>query len=167
MRLKNALLRVSITANMIYIAIVLFLLILWIGWVTVSYFRLRAHYLTLTQGVNRKSLEVVLSNVVGGLHESKKDIAKIIARCDKIEKEERYHLQKIGLLRFNPFKDTGGDQSFIVALVDAFDTGIVITALYSRTGTRWYTKRVVRGKGTDLELSEEEKKAVQIAEGAN
>lgn len=119
------------------------------------------------QGVNRKALDVVLGHLVSGQQETKKDIANIMTRCDKIEKDEKYHIQKIGLLRFNPFKDTGGDQSFILALVDAFDSGIVITALYSRTGTRWYTKRVVRGKGTELELSEEEKKAVKKAEGIN
>jgi Protein of unknown function (DUF4446) len=86
-----------------------------------------------------------------------------MAQCDKIEKDERYHIQKIGLLRFNPFKDTGGDQSFILALVDAYNTGIIITALYSRSGTRWYTKKVVKGKSTEHELSDEEKKALHMA----
>jgi hypothetical protein len=69
----------------------------------------------------------------------------------------------VGLLRFNPFKDTGGDQSFILALVDAHDTGVIITALYSRSGTRWYSKRVTKGKGTEHELSDEEKKALNMA----
>jgi hypothetical protein len=50
-----------------------------------------------------------------------------------------------------------------LALVDSFNTGIIITALYSRSGTRWYTKRIVKGKSTEHELSEEEKKAIDMA----
>ncbi len=149
---------------MMYFIGILAFLAVWLIWLTVSYLRLRKNYLIITQGINKKSLDVILGNVVIGLQDAKKDIAQLQIRCDKIEKEDKYHLQKIGLLRFNPFKDTGGDQSFILALVDAFDSGIVITALYSRTGTRWYTKRIVRGKGTELELSEEEKKAVKLAQ---
>ena len=119
--------------------------------------------MTLTQGSNKKTLDEILSNLMQNEQRTKEDIAKILARCDRIEKNEGYHIQKIGLLRFNPFKDTGGDQSFILALVDAHDTGIIITALYSRSGTRWYTKRIVKGKSTEHDLSEEEKKALQIA----
>lgn len=150
--------------RMLYLIGIIILLSLWLSVLTLSFYRLRKNYLVITQGIHKKSLDVVLSNVVSGMQDTKKDIAQIQIRCDKIEKEDKYHIQKIGLLRFNPFKDTGGDQSFILAFVDAFDSGIVMTALYSRTGTRWYTKRIVRGKGTELELSEEEKKAVKLAE---
>ncbi len=143
--------------------IALLIIILWLGWITIYLLRLKANYLTLTQGANRKTLDIVLSNVAREIQMSKKDIANLVTRCDRIEKEERYHIQKIGLLRFNPFKDTGGDQSFILAMVDAYDTGVVITALYSRSGTRWYTKKVVKGRGTEHELSEEEKKALKMA----
>jgi hypothetical protein len=144
-----------------YVFIVI--LIIWLAVMTFYYLRLKKNYSTFTQGTNRKSLDDVLSTLVTGEHNLKEDIAKLRARCDKIEKEEGYHIQKVGLLRFNPFKDTGGDQSFILALLDAHDTGIVITALYSRMGTRWYTKKVIRGKSAEHELSEEEKKALSMA----
>jgi uncharacterized protein DUF4446 len=146
------------------ITIIFFLILIsWLGVLTFYYLRLKKNYATFTQGTNRKNLDDVLSTLVHGEQTVKEDIAKLRARCDRIEKDEGYHLQKIGLLRFNPFKDTGGDQSFILALLDAHDTGIVITALYSRMGTRWYTKRVTRGKSMEHELSEEEKKALSMA----
>ncbi len=145
----------------------LIIVIIWLIFTTLSLRKLRSNYVVLSQGGSKKNLDDILSSVTTDIHESKKDIAKLVARCDRIEKDERYHLQKIGLLRFNPFKDTGGDQSFILAMVDAHDTGIVITALYSRTGTRWYTKKVFRGKGVELELSEEEKKAIKMAVASN
>lgn len=71
-------------------------------------------------------------------------------------------LQKTALVRFNPFKDTGGDQSFALCLLDHKDTGIILTAIHSRDGTRVYTKDVVNGT-TKLSLSHEEKKALSLA----
>ena len=109
-------------------------------------------------------MEAVLTTIVRDVHAAKKDIAHLSSRCDTIEKEQLYHIQKIGLLRFNPFKDTGGDQSFILALLDAKDTGVVITALYSRSGTRWYAKKVIEGRGAEHELSSDEKQALTLAD---
>jgi len=148
---------------MIIISLFIGILIIWLGITTFFLLKLKKNYLILTQGGSRKSLDEILGELVTEGKQTKEDIAKLVARCDRIEKDEKYHIQKIGLLRFNPFKDTGGDQSFILSLVDAHDTGIVITALYSRSGTRWYTKRVFKGKGAEHELSEEEKKALHMA----
>lgn len=137
--------------------------LVWIAVLTYFFFKLRSHYNTLVAGVNKKTLEAVLTNIVKDLHTAKKGIAQLSARCDTIEKEQLFHIQKIGLLRFNPFKDTGGDQSFILALLDAKDTGVVITALYSRSGTRWYAKRVVNGRGSEHDLSDDERQALKLA----
>lgn len=145
----------------------LFIAFVWLGFLTYLFKRLQKNYAVLTDGVNKKTLDAVLSNMVKEVKGSKEDIDRLIARCDTIEKNELLHIQKIGLLRFNPFKDTGGDQSFILTLIDAHDTGVVITALYSRSGTRWYAKRVVKGKGVEHELSEEEKKVIRQAQTAN
>lgn len=148
---------------MIIVYTCLVIMLIWLAWITVVLLGIKKNYLVLTEGVNKKNLDVILTNLVQGQQKSKEDIAKLVARCVKIEKDEKYHIQKVGLLRFNPFKDTGGDQSFILALVDAHDTGVILTALYSRSGTRWYTKRVVKGEGAGLQLSDEEKKAISTA----
>lgn len=124
---------------------------------------MRQRYSVFTEGVQRKTLEEVLTNIVKELRISKKDIASLRERCDMIEKDGQLHIQKIGLLRFNPFKDTGGDQSFILSLINGQESGVVITALYSRSGTRWYAKRVASGKGIEHELSEDEKKSLAMA----
>lgn len=112
---------------------------------------------------NKRQLSEALDAILLSQKEEKKHIAELINRCDRIEKESAFHIQKVGLLRFNPFNDTGGDQSFILSLVDSQNSGIVISGLYSRSGTRWYAKRVVKGEGTEHELSKEEKKALAIA----
>lgn len=146
-----------------FVWVVLVIIFVWVFFLTYQFFKLKNHYNTLIAGVNKKTLEGVLTNIVRDLHDAKKNISHLSVRCDTIEKDSLLHIQKIGLLRFNPFKDTGGDQSFILALLDAKDTGAVITALYSRSGTRWYAKKVVDGKGVDHNLSEDEKQAMKLA----
>lgn len=140
-----------------------FLLFLWLALLSFYFWRYKNTLSHILQGSSKKSLDEIISSIIRNLHIVNKDIEQIKERCDTIEKDGKFHMQKVGLLRFNPFKDTGGDQSFIIALTDAYDTGIVITALYSRTGTRWYTKKVVNGKGFEHELSDEEGKALKIA----
>ena len=148
-------------------SVVLLILLLcafgWLGYLTYDLRRLKAHYNHLIDGTNKRTLEDVLGNLVKDAALTKKDIAHITKRCDILEKSELYHIQKIGLLRFNPFNDTGGDQSFILTLSDANDTGVVITGLYSRSGTRWYAKKIVEGKGAEHDLSDEEKRALKLA----
>lgn len=136
---------------------------LWLIGLSIFLIIYKSHYDRLIKGVTKESLTSVLDKILGDLDLAKKDIAKLTTQCDRIEKEGSLHIQKIGLVRFNPFKDTGGDQSFILALLDAHDTGVVISGLYSRTGTRWYSKKVKEGLGMEHDLSEEEIKAVHQA----
>jgi hypothetical protein len=136
---------------------------IWLGLITFFLQRMNRNYSVFTEGVHKKTLEEVLINIVKEQKLSKKDIAYLSERCDNIEKDGLMHIQKIGLIRFNPFKDTGGDQSFILSLINAENSGVVITALYSRSGTRWYAKRVNNGKGVEHELSDDEKRSLKIA----
>ena len=84
-------------------------------------------------------------------------------KLSEIEKEGLGYIQQVELLRFNPYGDTGGDQSFVVALLDKNGTGVVITSLHSRSGTRVFAKDVVFGKSGKYEFSKEEKEVVKKA----
>jgi hypothetical protein len=70
--------------------------------------------------------------------------------------------QKISIVRFNPFGDTGGDQSFVLAVLDAHNSGYVLTSIHGREGTRVYVKPVDDGK-SKYPLSDEEKQALSQA----
>jgi hypothetical protein len=122
-----------------------------------------SHYNKFGQGLKNKNFKLVMETLLGDINIAKKDIDNLKLYCGKIEKEGLLHIQKIGLVRFNPFKDTGGDQSFILSLVDGNDTGVIISGLYARSGTRWYAKRVVGGKSVEHELTDEEKRALKEA----
>ncbi len=74
-------------------------------------------------------------------------------------------LQKIGVVRFNPFGDMGGNQSFSIALLDAQNNGFVLVSLFSKEGNRMYAKAILSGK-SEHELSAEEKEAVNRATGS-
>lgn len=138
-------------------------LAIWILIVSIFLRKTLSHYNKLTKGLTNKGLTLVLENIIKDLNQKKKDIDYLKTYCDTMQKDGLFHIQKIGLLRFNPFKDTGGDQSFILCLVDGTDTGVIISGLYSRSGTRWYAKRIVKGRALEHELSEEEKTALKIA----
>jgi hypothetical protein len=78
--------------------------------------------------------------------------------------ESRYSLQRVGLVRFNPFADTGGDQSFAVAVLDRLGNGFVFSSLHGRGGTRFYAKPLRNGQSS-YQLSDEEAEAVKSALG--
>ncbi len=73
-------------------------------------------------------------------------------------------IHKVGIVRFNPFQDTGSNQSWSIALLDGKSTGIVISSLLSRESARVYAKPVVHGQPQDFPLTAEEKRAIDIAQ---
>jgi len=139
------------------------IIILWLFIISIFLWKALSHYNKLGQGLKDKNFKSIIETILKDVDIAKKDIDSLKLYCDKIQKEGFLHIQKIGLVRFNPFKDTGGDQSFILSLVDGNDTGVIISGLYARSGTRWYAKRVVKGKSVEHELSDEEKKVLREA----
>jgi hypothetical protein len=88
------------------------------------------------------------------------------AQYRSLEARSRGSLQHLGIVRFNPFHDTGSDQSFAIALLNDRHSGVVISSLHARTGTRVFAKPVEAGKASHA-LSDEEAEALRIAaEGA-
>ncbi len=140
------------------------ILFLWLLALSFLFWNLYKHYNNLLKGASSKTLKAVLEDLLKQVSATQKEVVYLNNRCDTIEKDGANHIQNIGLLRFNPFKDTGGNQSFILSLIDAKNTGVIISGLYSRSGTRWYAKKVIAGKGAEHELSDEEKKVLKETE---
>lgn len=138
-------------------------ILLWLLVLTVVIYRVMSRYNALSHGVTKQNLSSLLEKILSEIDLSRKEVEAALRRCDKIEEEGLFHAQKIGLLRFNPFSDTGGDQSFILAILNGRGDGVLISSLHGRTGTRWYAKRVKEGKGVEHELSNEEKLAIKQA----
>ena len=66
----------------------------------------------------------------------------------------------IHLVRFNPFAELGGDQSFILVLLDSHLNGVIVTSLHAKETTRVYAKPIKNGAALDVVLSKEEKIAL-------
>jgi hypothetical protein len=79
-----------------------------------------------------------------------------------LEAVQKKAVQKTGLVRYNPFEDTGGNQSFAVALLDANGDGVVISSLHARQNTRVYAKAIAGGR-SEAALSDEESEALRNA----
>jgi hypothetical protein len=91
------------------------------------------------------------------------DRTKMIAQeIDNINDRLAKALQKIHTVRFNPFRDQGGNQSFATCLMDEKGDGVVISSLYSRDKVSVYAKPLLEGK-SEYELSEEEKEVISKA----
>ncbi len=105
-----------------------------------------------------------LKEVLDYLKKLEENFEKASKEIENLQKEGRFSIQKVGIIRFNPFSEVGGDQSFSLALLDADDNGVVITSLYTREENRVYGKPIKRG-ASEYSLSVEEKEAISKAKG--
>jgi hypothetical protein len=96
------------------------------------------------------------------IEEAEAKISSLAAAQAKLAVQAGLAQQKISIVRFNPFGDTGGDQSFVLAVLDAHNSGYVITSIHGREGTRIYIKPIDYGK-SKYTLSQEEQKAFEQA----
>lgn len=116
----------------------------------------------LSRGIGRSDLMKILDHLSEIEKENSLSIKEINREIEGMEKDASNHLQKVSLVRFNPFSEMGGDHSFSVALLDAHLTGFIITGLHTRERTRVYIKKIDRGKCRQ-DLSKEEKEALSKA----
>ena len=116
----------------------------------------------LTRGEDGRNLAGVLDAHLERVHQLGRDVDELTRRTGVAEANLRRSVQRFSIVRFNPFEDTGGNQSFALALLDANGDGIVVTSLHSRAGTRVYAKAIVGGR-SEAALSDEEARAVREA----
>jgi hypothetical protein len=124
--------------------------------------RLRRRLDVLTRGAEGGSLDSVLEAHLQQVFRVARELDELSARSAVLEAANRRSIQRVGLVRFNPFEDTGGNQSFALALTDTQGNGFVISSLHSRTGTRVYAKAIADGR-SDGALSAEESEALRLA----
>ncbi len=121
----------------------------------------------LARGVTKKDLLTVLRQLSDSLLVASQKIEANQQAIEQMRQAATTHFQKSGFVRFNPFSDTGGDQSFSFCLLDHQNNGIVITSLHSRNTTRLYAKQVVDDGVKRDDFSDEEWQALQAARNTN
>jgi hypothetical protein len=143
--------------------IVLVAQVLWLSGLTLVFWRLLSHYRNLIKKARGGDLISALENVIRLEEKNSAEAKRLKEALDRLAKKSVFPIQKIGLVRFNPFSETGGDQSFSLCLLDGTDTGFILTALHTRDRTRVYTKSVSKGK-SKYELSADEQKVLKEAQ---
>lgn len=145
----------------------------------VAIFLLGAAFYVLFSRVSRlqRSYSRLVRNTSGGNIEEMlvghmDTVRRLETRTDATEREvvdlnarQRRCLQRIGLVRFDAFEEVGGQQSFAVVLMDAEESGVALSTVFSRSDVRVYAKAIHQGEPTHA-LTHEERLAVQMADGA-
>ncbi len=124
--------------------------------------RLNRRLAGITRGAEGRSLDGILDAHIDKVFAVARELDELSARSAVLESDARRAIQRVGLVRYNPFEDTGGNQSFALALIDAAGDGFVVSSLHARTGTRVYAKALASGR-SDAALSAEEAEAVRLA----
>lgn len=118
---------------------------------------------SLTQGSDAESFEAVLGSHLERVRQVVQNVEAVSARMTAVEQELLGAFSRVGLTRFNPFEgDTGGNQSFALALLDGRGDGFVVSSLHARAVTRLYAKSVSGGT-SEAALSDEESAALKQA----
>ncbi|MCR4684632.1 MAG: DUF4446 family protein [Lachnospiraceae bacterium] len=141
--------------GMVIMAICLFVLL-------VKYGRIRTSYETFMQGKKGKNLEEQIAGVFEDIEmlkstseKSRKDIKRIL-----INLKETY--QRVGIVKYDAFKEMGGKLSFSIALLNDNSTGFILNSVHSSDGCYVYTKEIINGECA-ISLGDEEKKALTLA----
>ncbi len=158
----NALVSPYLGLAMAVISIVLVFLVILLVVQSRRIAALEDRLLRLTRGQDDGNLGEILERHLDAVARVVDDVDELGARAAVLESRSQRSLQRIGLVQFNPFEDTGGNQSFALALLDGRDDGIVISSLHSRGMTRIYAKSLAAGRPEGA-LSDEEAQAVELA----
>ena len=116
-------------------------------------------------GANRRpsaNLEMKIQDYYETSKRIEEKYSKLLDMVTDMDKTDKTKIQKIGLIRYNPFDEMGGNLCFALALLDGHDNGVVLNGIHSRTGSFTYAKPIEMGVSTYM-LSEEEIKAVEMA----
>lgn len=140
------------------------LLLVWNIFLQFSVSRINKNQQQLFSGKGTEDLEKIILGHVKGIKELDRDIQDLYGISNKIHNLASRSVHKVGVVRFNPFKDLGGDQSFSIALLDGENSGVVFSSLHSREGNRVYAKPVSKGKAGKYPLTDEEIEAIKKAE---
>ena len=137
--------------------------LIWLGVLSFLEFRQREFLKSLFPRSGERDIRKKFEELISEVGDFDKDLGSLKNRLSGVEKLQLKHIQRVELLRYNPYDETGGDQSFTLALLDDGGNGIVITSLHARSATRIFAKPVIGAKAAKHQFSEEERQAIEGA----
>ncbi len=162
----NSIIQNNLGISVVGAMIIAILLLIWNIYLQINLSRVKRNQQQLFSGKNGADLEKIILDHSANLKELDRDIQDLYGISNQIHNLAKHSIHKVGAVRFNPFKDLGGDQSFSIAFLDGQNNGIVISGLHTREGNRIYAKSVEKGKAVKHPLTDEEQKAIKLAESS-
>ncbi len=111
---------------------------------------------------NSTSIEEDLKKYMEDVQNLKQENQRLANYCKNLDNEIDNCIQKVGIVRYSAFKDTGSDLSFAIAMLDENNDGILLNGIYSREMSNIYGKSIKNGK-SEYTLSKEEEEAIYRA----
>lgn len=147
---------ISFCVNILLLLLVLFCIY--------KIYKISKEYISFMKKIgNGNNIDEILKTYLNDVREIKKDNSEIKAYYTKLDSDISSCIQKVGLVRYNAFKNVGSDLSFAIALLDKNDNGVVFNGLYGSDSSNIYAKPIKNGESS-YQLSPEEKYAIEIAE---
>jgi hypothetical protein len=170
--LENSLMLDSVIQNNLGLSVVgaivvALAVLIWNIFLHINLGRIRKNQQQLFSGKNGADLEKTILEQNKNLKELDRDIQDLYGISNRIHNLALKSVHKVGVVRFNPFKDLGGDQSFSVALLDGENSGVVISSLHTREGNRMYSKPIEKGRSVKYPLTDEEQEAIKKADAGS
>src|SRR6267143_4690009 len=138
----------ALSAVVLALAVVVVVLVAWVAWLQRSHAVLRRRLRRLIGDGEGVGLDELLDRQFRRLDTVAERVDALNRLHHELQGLAQRSIQKVGVVRFNPFADTGGDQSFAIALLDAEGNGLVLSSLHSRTDTRVFAKQVANGRSS-------------------
>lgn len=136
-------------------------LVVWVALLQRSEATLRRRLRRIIPG-GQTGLDENLDGQVARSAELSTRVDALVRLQQELDTALQHSIQRVGVVRFNPFPDTGGDQSFAIALLDRIGNGLIILSLHSRADTRVFAKQITNGRSR-YPLSDEEQDAIKAA----
>ncbi len=148
---------------LIALSVIVILLLIGLVIVIIKFNKISKKYTEFMKKLgNGKNIEEDLENYMYRVERVEKQNADILNYIKNIDNDLSKCIQKIGIVRYNAFQDTGSDLSFVLALLDERNNGVVLNGIYSREMSNIYAKPVENGK-SKYTISEEENLAIEKA----
>jgi len=152
----------ALSLTVIVLAVAIVALAAWLVVLQRSESRLRSRLRRILSDNGSTGLDEVLAGHATRIEQLGSRVDALTALQRELETATGRSLQKVGVVRFNPFQDSGGDQSFAIAMLDQRGSGVVVSSLHGRAETRIFAKQVTNGRSTHS-LSDEEQQAIREA----
>jgi len=146
------------------LTVVLFILVIWLIFLSVQLSVIRRKYRMVNEAARRGDLASVINQCAMDISSLGAELKDTNQRQNQIRNQLKGAIQRVSIVRFDAFSDVGGKLSFAVAILNENGDGVVISTINGRQESRSYAKQVKAGESPHA-LSREEKEAIAKAMG--